>query len=322
MCSRICDVLVQVVGEVLLVEPVRLPVVDVAHADRFGMNFLSHGCAYSFGVSKIVRWLVRLRILRRASHRARSEPLDRRTLVGVHRLDVEVLADELVVVLGVRDRRLEQLAPVARDRTRRESEDSSRLLDPLAADVVAHQSRLARRRTHVLRLRANDRRRQARVALRLRRRVGAAAGGSAASSQQHRDGGAGGGAAPRSSLLGGGLLGFGPHPRLSLGLLLGLGSASSGSSDSPSASASASRTMSAAASSAATSSALGGRIRVGRTRVRCLRRGRPPSCDRRRRRRRGVSSSSYRRLFQFPHARDTGASARTHQACAPPSTPR
>ncbi len=35
-------VLVQVVGEVSLVEPVRLPIVDVAHADRLGMNFLTH----------------------------------------------------------------------------------------------------------------------------------------------------------------------------------------------------------------------------------------------------------------------------------------
>ncbi len=35
-------VLVQEVREVLLVEPVGLPVVDVAHADRFGVNFLTH----------------------------------------------------------------------------------------------------------------------------------------------------------------------------------------------------------------------------------------------------------------------------------------
>ena len=35
-------VLVQVVGEVLLVEPVRFPVVDVTHADRLGVNFLTH----------------------------------------------------------------------------------------------------------------------------------------------------------------------------------------------------------------------------------------------------------------------------------------
>ena len=48
-------VLVQVVGEVPLVEPVRLPIVDVAHADRLGMNFLTHEFFYFFGVSKIVR---------------------------------------------------------------------------------------------------------------------------------------------------------------------------------------------------------------------------------------------------------------------------
>ena len=120
---------------------------------------------------------MRLRILRRATHRARPEPLDRRTLVGVDRLHVQVLADELVVVLGVRDRRLEQLAPVARDRTRRVSEDSSRLLDALSADVVAHQPRLARRRAHVLRLGAHDRRRQRRIAL--RRGAGASARASA-----------------------------------------------------------------------------------------------------------------------------------------------
>src|SRR6185312_14749127 len=54
------DVLGQVVGEVALVEPVRLPVVDVADAHRLGMNLLSH--TYSFGVSVIVRWLVSLRM--------------------------------------------------------------------------------------------------------------------------------------------------------------------------------------------------------------------------------------------------------------------
>src|SRR6185503_6199590 len=54
------DVLRQVVGEVALVEPVGLPVVDVAHAHRLGMNLLSHD--YSLGVSVIVRWLVRLRM--------------------------------------------------------------------------------------------------------------------------------------------------------------------------------------------------------------------------------------------------------------------
>src|SRR5206468_8595369 len=37
------DALGQVVGELLLVEPVRLPVVDVAHAHGLGMDLLSHG---------------------------------------------------------------------------------------------------------------------------------------------------------------------------------------------------------------------------------------------------------------------------------------
>src|SRR6202042_2015880 len=100
----------------------------------------------------------------RATHRARPEPFDRRTLIGMHCLDVQVLADELGVVLGVRYRRLEQLAPVARDRPRRKSEDSSRLLDRFAADVVTHQSRLARRRPDVLGLRPDDRGRKIGVA--------------------------------------------------------------------------------------------------------------------------------------------------------------
>ena len=73
---------------------------------------------------------------RRATLRTRLKALDRRSLVGVHRLDVQVLADELVVVLGVRDCRLKQLAPVASDRPRRDSEDSSRIDDRLAAKLV------------------------------------------------------------------------------------------------------------------------------------------------------------------------------------------
>src|ERR1700733_16048852 len=79
-----------------------------------------------------------------AAHRARPEPLDRRTLVGVHRLDKQVLAHELVIVLGVRDGGFEQLAPILRDRAWRECQDSSRLLHGLPADVVAHQASLAR----------------------------------------------------------------------------------------------------------------------------------------------------------------------------------
>src|SRR5947209_2111907 len=82
---------------------------------------------------------------RGAPHGARTEALDGRPLVGMHCLDDEVLADELVVVLGVRDGRLEQLAPILCDRTRRVGQDSSRLLDGLAADVVADQAGLAGR---------------------------------------------------------------------------------------------------------------------------------------------------------------------------------
>jgi hypothetical protein len=39
-------VLVQEVGEVLFVEPVRLPVVDVTHAERLRMDFLTHEVSF------------------------------------------------------------------------------------------------------------------------------------------------------------------------------------------------------------------------------------------------------------------------------------
>src|SRR4051794_32890368 len=93
---------------------------------------------------------------RRAPHGARAEALERRPLVGEGGEDAQVIADELVVVLGVGHRRLEQLAPVAGRRARREGEDGARLVDRLAADVVADEPRLAGRRAHVARLRADD----------------------------------------------------------------------------------------------------------------------------------------------------------------------
>src|SRR5439155_25739538 len=65
------DVLEQVVGELALVEPLRLPVVDVADSQYLGMNFLTHMFGYSFETSSIVMWLVRLRI-RVALPRARG----------------------------------------------------------------------------------------------------------------------------------------------------------------------------------------------------------------------------------------------------------
>src|ERR1700743_157687 len=86
--------------------------------------------------------------LGRAPLGARTEPLDRRTLVCGDRLDEQILADELVIVLGVCDRRLEQLAPVSCDRAWRVSQDSACLIDALAANVVADQARLASRGAH------------------------------------------------------------------------------------------------------------------------------------------------------------------------------
>src|SRR5919202_3419154 len=87
---------------------------------------------------------------RRAAHGAGAEALERGPLVGVHGVDAQVVADQLVVVLGVGDRGLEQLAPVARHRAGRVREDRARLLHGLAADVVADEARLARRAADVL----------------------------------------------------------------------------------------------------------------------------------------------------------------------------
>src|SRR4051794_10367508 len=93
---------------------------------------------------------------RRAAHRAGAEALERRALVGEGGQDLQVVADELVVVLGVGHRRLEQLAPVAGHGARRVSEDRARLVDGLAADVRAHHAGLARGGAHVLGLGADD----------------------------------------------------------------------------------------------------------------------------------------------------------------------
>src|SRR4051812_39793252 len=93
---------------------------------------------------------------RRAPHGARAEALERRALVGEGGEDAQVVADELVVVLGVGHRGLEQLAPIAGRRARREGEDGARLVDRLAADVVTDQAGLASRRAHVARLRTHD----------------------------------------------------------------------------------------------------------------------------------------------------------------------
>ena len=155
-------VLVQVVGEMPLVEPVGFPVVDVPDADRFWMDFCP-----------IARLFLRCQQDRqvarafpdpgRAAHGSRPEPLDRGALVGVDRLDVQILAHEFVIVLRVGDRRLQRLAPVTRDRSGRVGQDSSRILDALAADVVTDQPGLASRRPDVFGLRPDDRGREARI---------------------------------------------------------------------------------------------------------------------------------------------------------------
>src|SRR4051794_8013305 len=87
---------------------------------------------------------------RRAPHGARAVALEGRALIGVHVDDPQVLADELVVVLGVGHGGLEQLAPSLRRAARGEGEDRASLLDVLPADVVAHEPRLAGGRAHVL----------------------------------------------------------------------------------------------------------------------------------------------------------------------------
>src|SRR4051812_43005675 len=93
---------------------------------------------------------------RRATHGTRAEALERRPLVGEHGGDLQVVAVEVVVVLRVGDRGLEQLLPGLCNVARGEGEDGARLLDRLAPDVVADQAGLARGRAHVARLRADD----------------------------------------------------------------------------------------------------------------------------------------------------------------------
>src|SRR3954453_8133321 len=87
---------------------------------------------------------------RGAAHGARAEALERRALVGGDGGDAQVVADQLVVVLGVGDRALQELAPVLGHVARGVGEDGEGLLDRLAADVVADQARLAGARTDVL----------------------------------------------------------------------------------------------------------------------------------------------------------------------------
>src|SRR4051812_29078858 len=90
---------------------------------------------------------------RGAAHGAGPVALEGGALVGVHVEDAQLFADQLVIVLGVGHGRLEQLQPRLGRAARREGEDGASLLDVLAADVVAHQPRLAGGGAHVLGLR-------------------------------------------------------------------------------------------------------------------------------------------------------------------------
>src|SRR5690349_2060267 len=92
----------------------------------------------------------------RAAKGARQLPLERRTLVDVDLADHEVIGNELVVVLRVGHGRLQKLENVPGRRSRRVGKDGTRVADRLPADVVDHQSRLAWRAAHVLRLGAHD----------------------------------------------------------------------------------------------------------------------------------------------------------------------
>src|SRR3954447_14871272 len=87
---------------------------------------------------------------RRAAHGARAKALQGRALVGRDGGDAQVVADELVVVLGVGDGALQELAPVLGHVARGVGEDGERLVDRLAADVVADQAGLAGAGAHVL----------------------------------------------------------------------------------------------------------------------------------------------------------------------------
>src|SRR3954451_2020039 len=180
------------------------------------MNFLTH----------VVRLLLRDKLdsqvtgaltdARRAAERARAVTLQRRTLVHVRLADSKLVGDQLMVVLRVGDRGLQQLEHVARRGARRVREDRTRLADVLAADVVDHEAGLARRAAHVLRARANRHVAVLATARRRLRAAGSPGGGSATT------------AAGRSGLLlscfglgrlGGSLLGLLGLGLFSLGLL-------------------------------------------------------------------------------------------------------
>src|SRR5262245_1992411 len=87
----------------------------------------------------------------RATSCTRAPTLDRRPLVDVDRLHDEVVADQVVVRLGVRDRGAQELVDLARRRALAEREHRPRFRNGPAADVLDHEPRLAGRDPHPLR---------------------------------------------------------------------------------------------------------------------------------------------------------------------------
>src|SRR3954463_3773825 len=80
----------------------------------------------------------------------RLEPLDRRALVGDGVDDVEVLGGQVVVVLGIGGRALEEARDVGGGLLRHDPQERSRFLDLLALDRLGHEAGLAGGRPEVL----------------------------------------------------------------------------------------------------------------------------------------------------------------------------
>src|SRR5690349_9516442 len=80
----------------------------------------------------------------------RLEPLDGRTLVGDRIHDHQVLRGQVVIVLGIGGRALEDARDVGRGLLRHEPQQGGRVLDPLALDRLRHEAGLAGRGALVL----------------------------------------------------------------------------------------------------------------------------------------------------------------------------
>src|SRR5437879_86981 len=85
------------------------------------------------------------------------EPLERRSLVGVDLLDEEIVSDEIVVVLGVREGGVEEPLQVARDAPWTVAQHGTCVRDRLPANVFEHEARLTRGGSDVLGTRGHDR---------------------------------------------------------------------------------------------------------------------------------------------------------------------